>query len=45
MLETIRIRREGFAVRPSFEEFFVRFKTLAKSKVSKPTAEKYVDRK
>jgi myosin-3 len=39
MLETIRIRREGFAVRPSFEEFFVRFKTLAKSKVSKPTAE------
>ena len=29
MLETTRIRREGFAIRPSFEEFVSRFKSLA----------------
>ncbi|XP_062516567.1 myosin-IIIb-like [Corticium candelabrum] len=39
MLETIRIRREGFAVRPTFEEFFFRFHTLAKKKVTKSSAE------
>lgn len=29
MLETTRIRKEGFAIRPTFEEFVERYKTLA----------------
>eukprot|EP00118_Oscarella_pearsei_P013160 m.102196 g.102196 ORF g.102196 m.102196 type:complete len:1038 (+) comp37156_c0_seq1:160-3273(+) len=36
MLETTRIRREGYAMRPTFEEFFTRYKTLAKKKVTIP---------
>lgn len=29
MLETTRIRKEGYAIRPTFEEFVERYKTLA----------------
>ena len=29
MLETTRIRKEGYAIRPTFEEFVERYKSLA----------------
>eukprot|EP00051_Salpingoeca_urceolata_P023875 m.411732 g.411732 ORF g.411732 m.411732 type:complete len:1663 (-) comp20165_c1_seq2:63-5051(-) len=36
MLETTRIRREGYAVRPKFEEFVKRFKLLGFNVTAKP---------
>ena len=38
MLETIRIRREGYAFRPKFEEFVARFKLLAYGATAKVEA-------
>ncbi|XP_065836226.1 myosin-IIIb-like [Oscarella lobularis] len=36
MLETTRIRREGYAIRSTFEEFFTRYKALAKKNLTVP---------